>query len=334
MEIPTKGVINFYGASGTGKTTYFDKNVKHVKFDHDILKSKDRTIDFLNRMRYSKLAIVLDDYELADGLVGLKEIKQLKVPIYVISLNKIQASPFSITDYYEHQPNFSEFAASLGLQVKDVLEKIKNGNMNTVKMDTVFFSSSRDDVLSPKMYVQDLLNGKTQDGLSRIMVEHCHTFGLMHENYVDYVSSCETAAQVLDSFSRADQIDNAIYSDVSWDLIQFFNINACLIPACLLKETSGSCSTTGSCPTPLRPGSIWTKYSNACMKANRLKRLKIHQDCIQLIVLYLNTNSSIELPFDSYDLDSINQLSISKKIIPKILTKLKATMKIVDSLKK
>ena len=330
MSIPTKGIINFYGASGTGKTTYFDKNIKHVKFDHDILKSKEKTIDFLNRMRYSKLAILLDDYELADGLIGLKEVKPLKVPIYVVSIQKIQGSPFSITEYYEHQPNFSEFAASLGLQVKDVLERIKGGNMNTVKMDTVFFSSSRDDVLSPKMYVQDLLNGVSKDGLSRIMVEHGHTFGLMHENYIDYVSNCETAARILDSFSIADQIDSAIYSDVSWDLIQFFNVNACLIPASLLKEASHQVVSKES----LRPGSIWTKYSNACMKANRLKRLKIHQDCIQLIVLYLNTNSSIELPFDSYDLDSINQLSISKKIIPKILTKLKATMKIVDSLKK
>ena len=153
------------------------------------------------------------------------------------------------------------------------------------------------------------------------MVEHGHTFGIMHENYVDYVSSCETLAQISDSFSNADMIDSIIYTDVSWDLIQYFNISACLIPAQLIKKDPHKTSKS------IRPGSIWTKYSNACMKANRLKRLKFNRDCIHLIVQYLNIDGKSPVHFDSYDLDSINQLSFSEKIKPKVLSNLKALLK-------
>ena len=154
------------------------------------------------------------------------------------------------------------------------------------------------------------------------MIEHGHTFGIMHENYIDYTDECETMSNIASSLSDADMIDNIIYTDVSWDLIEFFNVSACLIPAQLV-------STNQTVPTcALRTGSLWTKYSNACMKANRMKRLKLSRDYISIFIKYLNLGIvPSNYDFDSYDLDSINQISIIEKVKPKILTKLKTSLK-------
>jgi len=325
MPFPTKGLINFWGLKNSGKSTFFEKNVKHVKFEHDILKSREKTLDFMDRMRYSKLPLVLDDFESIENLTGVKEISgSFPVAFYIISNSKVTSIKFD--DYYEFKGvDVKEFAESLGISVDDATKKIKeyDGNLSAVKIDVLNFKSLRDDLSSPKMYVSSLL--KTQEPIgesliSRVMIEHGHTFGLMHENCIDYTSNCETLSLVSHSFSDADMIDCVVYKDMSWDLIQFFNVSACLIPACLLK---GGTQT----PRDLRPGSMWTKYSNACMKSNRLKRLKLNRDCIGLIVGYINSQTELPISLDSYDLDTVNQLSFSEKIKPKLLSKLKSLVK-------
>lgn len=314
-NFPTSGVVNVYGKSGSGKTTFFTKHVKHIQFDHEILKSKERTCDFLDTMRYSLLPLVLDDYELAECLIGIKELKPLRVPFYIVSTQKI-TSLSVITCHYEFPGvPVEEFARAHGLTVeraKELLEKA-NGNMHVVKLDLENFKSERDVFMSSKEYVQDLVSGK-KGFLEKHLSEHGNTFGIIHENYPDFSSSLELVAH---SLSDADIIDRSIYQDMAWELMPFFNVSACLLPA-LHFELKG-----GVVPA-LRPASIWTKTSNMLMKKNRLKKFHggLHRDSIPLLVQKLNNGEDAPPQFSSYDLDSLNQLSFTK-IKPRVLTSLK-----------
>ncbi len=309
-NLPKSGVVNVYGKNGIGKTTFFS-GIKHIKFDHDILKSKERTCDFMDMMKYSFVPLVLDDYELVEGSIGLKELRKLRVPFYIVSLEKLNID--CITDFYEFPGVPAEqFAASQGLPleyVKGLLAKA-DGNMTRVKIDIENFTSVRDVFLSSKEYVCSLYGSDRTHCIDKHLSEHGNTLGIVHENYPDF---SKEFVSVSHSLSDADLIDKKIYSDVSWDLMPYFNVSACLIPS-LYFESEPNQGT-------LRPGSVWTKTSNMLMKVNRLKKLRMNRDHIHVWTLKAN-NGDCDIPFESYDLDSINQLSFNK-IKSKVLTTLK-----------
>lgn len=313
-NLPSKGVINVYGKHGIGKSTYFLK-IPHVSFDHDILKSKEKTCDFFDMMKFSKLPLVLDDYELVERLPGIKELKAIRTPFYIISHDKTSGLDV-VTEYYEFPGvSLEEFAKTHSIteiHAKELLEKT-NGNMSCIEIDLKNFKSERDVFLDSKSYVKNLIyTNKVSEYIDKPLFEHGNILGIVHENYPDFSSDFEKITQ---SLSDADLIDMKIYSDVSWDLMNYFNVSACLIPSLYTSQTHVSDS------FDLRPGSIWTKTSNMLMKKNRLKKLRFF-DREEVNLWVLKANSGEELNFDSYDLDSINQISFTK-IKPKILTSLK-----------
>lgn len=317
FSLEKNGVVNVYGKKGSGKTTYIVNQLKkYIKFDHEILKSKDKTIDFMDMMRFSKFPLILDDYELVENLPGTKEIfvGQRKFLLIVISQERLNDCT---TSYEFPGVPVDVFAKSLGTSQKLVEELLKkaNGNMTAVKLDLENFKSERDVFLNSKEYVSEIIReGKLSSYIDRHLTEHGNTLGIVHENYIDY---CECTEKIANSLSDADIIDMKIYSDVSWDLMNYFNVTACLLPAMYM----GKSPTALSCH--LRPGSIWTKTSNMLMRRNRLKRLGIKdRDEIYVWALKANAGEEMNPKFDSYDLDSINQLSFTK-IKSRVLTTLK-----------
>jgi energy-coupling factor transporter ATP-binding protein EcfA2 len=315
-KIPKKGIVNVYGSPGCGKT-YFFKTLKHIKFDHDILKTKEKTDDFMKMMQASLLPLVLDDFNLIENLPGVKQLKSGRVPFFIISTNKLDID--CVTHHFEFPKlPVEEFATTNNLTIENAQKLINDakGNMTVAKTNLDYFECVRDTFSTSKEYVTDLINSKYVSGyLDRHMSEHGNTYGMIHENYIDYINDLESLTHISQHLSDAQMIDNAIYSDVSWDLMPFFNVSACLLPAIrMIGPTHGT----------IRPGSMWTKYSNMCMKANRLKRLRMHVDDVSLWALKANHGEKI--PFDSYDLDSINQLS-KNKIKPKILSSLKKCLR-------
>ncbi len=324
VQLPVGGgVVNVYGKSGIGKTTYMSKKKKFVQFDHDILKTKERTRDFLDMMRHSMTSIVLDDYEVVENMPGVSELRALKnrfATLYIVSKEKLTSLP-CITQWYEFPGvPVEDFAHSVGISVEDasrLLEKTR-GNMTTVKLDleTTTTNNVRDEFMSSKEYVERLLvsDGATSKYVDHHLAEHGNIMGIFHENYPDLVAHLKPMENVSHSLSDADIIDAKIYSDVWWDLMPFFNVSACLIPSLYMSSSSSAA---------LRPGSIWTKNSNMLMKMNRLKKLRMHRDYIQVWVEKFNAG---EEPsgggHTSYDLDSINQLSLTK-IKPRVLNSLK-----------
>ena len=315
-NLPKIGVVNVHGGHGTGKTTLFS-TMKHIHFDHEILKSKERTCDFMDMMKYSFVPLVLDDYEMVDNAIGIKELRKLRVPFYIISVEKLNLD--IITEHFENIPvSVEEFASVHGISVEIAGDMLKrsDGNMTRVKMDLQNFISNRDVFFSSKEYVHELtcMNGTgVSKFIDKHLSEHGNTIGIVHENYPDFSNDFVNISQ---SLSDADLIDMKIYADVSWDLMPYFNISACLKPALYFERPSTE--------NTLRPGSVWTKTSNMLMKVNRLKKLRMPRDHIHMWAL--RANNGEDVPFESYDLDSINQLSFTK-IKPKVLALLKKKRK-------
>ena len=316
------GVINVYGKKGSGKSSYF-LQMKHVKFDHEILKSKEKTCDFMEMMKCATFPLVLDDYELLETYPGTKEVislgKCLKVPFYIVTTEKLDSCPSNYQFPGVPLEVFEKAFLSKSSLLSELIEKY-DGNMTAVRLDLENFKSERDVFLSSKEYVSEIIQipkRKLPWYIDRHLTEHGNTLGIIHENYVDFSPDMELVTQ---SLSDADVIDMKIYSDVSWDLMNYFNVSACLVPALYMNKGE---PLDNFQELDLRPGSIWTKNSNMLMKRNRLKRLRIQdRDEIQLWVLKANSGEYVDKRFDSYDLDSINQLAFTK-IKSRVLTTLK-----------
>lgn len=315
--LPKTGVINIYGPAGCGKTMFMS-TIKHIDLDHDLLRTKEKTQVFMDMMKYAFIPLVFDNYEISEGLIGIKDLKELRVPFYIISNTRIDNLDI-ITSYFEFpKVPVEDFAKHLSIPIENAKETLKktNGNMIAAKLDIINFKSQRDQFLSSYEYVDELINSySTVKFIDRYLSEHGNTLGIIHENYPGFIGDdLESLVNISHSLSDSVIIDEKIYSEISWDLMPFFNVSACIIPCCWIEPQKQT----------LRPGSIWTKYSNMCMKKNRLKKLKIPLEYINLWVS--RANSGEKIPFDSYDLDSINQLSLSK-IKPKILNTLKKCLK-------
>jgi hypothetical protein len=315
--LPKKGVVNVYSDSGTGKSTFFSKK-GHVQFDHENLKTKEKTIDFLQKMKYSMFPLVLDDYDIVKYTSGVKEFAKGMFPrgtFYVISTERIEQD---WVDQWYKFPGVPvhDFAMEMGIsdeKAQGLLVKTR-GNMTAVRMDIHNFSSQRDNFETAKEYLQGLLRDPMpSSNLNKYLTEHGNTFGIIQENYIfSEGTSIDLLADIANDFSEAHMIDVKMYSDVSWDLMPYFNLHACIMPASKL-------------PSDLeleRPASMWTKYSNMCMKMNRFKKLKVRLDDISLWILKANNGDPLE-QFDSYDIDSFNQLAIGTRIQQKITNKLK-----------
>lgn len=312
-KLPKNGVTNIYGPHGCGKTYFFSK-VKHVSFNHDVLRTKEKTIDFIHMMKCSLLPLVLDDFDLVDNLPGIKELKPIRTQFFIVSEKKLDLEIITFHFEFPKVP-FEEFASDNKIdahRAKNLIEKA-NGNMTIVKTDLNSFESVRDVFIDSKEYVKELIRcQKPSEFIDRHLSEHGNTFGMIHENYLDFSNNFTSITQ---SLSDAVVIDDIIYSDVSWDLMPFFNVSGCIIPA---FHMSGD-------PNDLKPGSAWTKHSNMCMKMSRLRKLRIPRDHLWVWALKANAGENVDFE-DSYDLDSINQISFVK-IKPKVLTSLKKCLK-------
>jgi len=310
-----KGVINIYGPSGSGKTFFF-KKVTHIDIDHEILRTKEATVELFSRLVYNtKWPVILDDYESVESLPGTKELKKLPW-FFIISKNPVQ-DPIIDSSIEFKGISSKEYASAKGIseeKAHTLLESVK-GNVRLLELDSEF-KSTRDIFLDSNEYVKELIESRSSiHFVDRYITEHGNTLGILHENYTDYCSHKDIWA-ISKSISDADLIDSHIYSEISWDLMPFFNVSACLIPSLFLK---------GPVKKPLRPGSLWTKTNNMLMKASRLKKLRIHRDCISVIALMANAKVDVHVS-SSYDLDTVNQLAFTK-IKPKILQNLKKKWK-------
>jgi len=292
-------VINVYGKHGSGKSFYF-KNKPVIEIDYEILKTKEDTLDFLERMKCSSKAVLVDNYESVTSCSGIGE---LYGNVYIISESKLELK--NIEGYFQvPQVSATELTKALG-GAREVTEDEANGNLHLLFSSTF---DARDIFQDTFKYVEYLFSNVCELNLDKVNSEHGHLFGIIHENCISL------DPRVSESFSDADMLDSYIYSDTSWNVLPFFYVSACMIPSSILRPLKFD---------TLRTGSMWTKFSNMCMKRNRLKKLGYPLDTISLLVQKANAGDPLSEIKDTYDLDTINQLALLTKIKVKTLNQLK-----------
>jgi hypothetical protein len=112
-----------------------------------------------------------------------------------------------------------------------------------------------DTFLDPTEIVSRLFKKETQEVPD--IAERGFMYALVHENH----NSLEP--KILESLSNADLFDTYIYKNSDWTFTNYFVSEGIQRPCSLMVDA----------PDPIKPGSIWTKHQNKCMKKKRLKEL-------------------------------------------------------------
>lgn len=307
------------GAPGVGKSHWVRSELgKYFEMSPNVLKSKQSTLDMLDRLRGSAIPVLLDDLEQVTDLVGFRELVGPPSLGPFVVITQDAELPFKHTVHI-----FKPYAT-------DVIQKMfpsaplavilsSNGNLNAVQNPGHVMNISTRDWINSLV-----LKTGTENPVNYIghhVEEPGNISSIIHENYPDAnANMCDIA----DSLSEAAVMENKMYQD-NWHLLPYYNLLGCIIPACIINHGL----------TELRPGSIWNKYQNMCMRAKRISaitsrvpRANLNHEALILLKLYAsrgNVEILKEYKIQGADLDVLNHLN-SLKIKAKPLKLLKAQL--------
>ena len=284
----------------------FLKNLRKNELSPDILKNKNDTLDFLEKIKNTFSTIFIDEFE--TDCSGWKEIVEymkthtrINKGALVIILKNIKKIDFCDCIYL--QPYSVETIVEIGKEKfknkneNEILlgaEKC-NGNLN-IFLNSFQFNGKRDILLSPKDVVHNLLcSGETNpsDFIGKYLDEHGYSWGIVHENYPRAKNvTMETVQEISESMSLADVYDNKLYYG-DWDLNPYFCQEAIIGPSIKLKKSLYRES--------MNPGSAWTKYNNMKMRMGKIKQMRHrnkHFKLDNIDILMSLQNKCIEMEMD------------------------------------
>jgi hypothetical protein len=200
------------------------------------------------------------------------------------------------------------------------------GDLRRVFMSLEFNSDRRDDFNSPREFVSSLVTMYSKVNpvkfIGHPVCEPGNMASILNANYIDGPKKLDFAL-IADYFSQADVIEDSVFSG-SWDLLPYFNLLGCILPAVAIGHTLKS---------PLKPGSTWTKYQNICMRNKKIKAMSHRVPRLDLDVdalLLLRTKAEAgdyellrEYGIQPQDVDVMSHLSPLRKLKPKTLITIK-----------
>ena len=156
------------------------------------------------------------------------------------------------------------------------------------------------------------------DYLTARMSEPGNMVGILQENYLD--AKNVDLVKVTTSLSDSQMFEDRMYNG-AWDLMQYYSILGCIVPA---REIGHSLN-----PDKMRPGSVWTKYQNMCMRQKRIRAMAdklihkyIDHESLLLLRKYIEHGEYEILrdySIESKDIDVLNHLSPISKLKPKLI---------------
>ena len=325
-EFTTLGrAVCVLGKSGIGKTWAVRKALMPcIELTPDILKSKQDTIDFLNKIHGTEIPVIIDEYECISDLVGLREITKPPTNGLFVVISQVPVKfDFELVTY-DFPVLDSNSIKKLFPDADDNIISTCGGDLRKVRHSLSFKSDVWDEFQGPREFLVSLVSRNSDvrpvKYCGQPIQEPGNVASILHENYVD---SKGDLANIADQLSVADVIETRVY-DGAWDLLPYFNLWGCVLPAVEINHTLSS---------NLRPGSTWTKYQNSCMRAKKINdattRVPHRTLCIDSLLLIRSqveqgdfTNFH-EYELKAADLDVMNHLSPLHKIKPKVLASLK-----------
>lgn len=339
-----------WGGCGVGKTFIVDHLTKYLncyELTSEQLRSKNSTIEAIEKLEKSKTNIILDDFEVDN--IGFKEIierlnNNIKITggfvIFVASspnkfdkIKQFEIKPLSVNDLVRlGQTTFPK------KKITELIEAAKNSRGNVRDFISYANSSERKDIFkTPKGFVHDILCSDVRwpemasDYLCTPIDEHGYSWGIVHENYPDSDKIDDSYSDIAEWMSQADIVDNLMYEG-NWGVSKLFSLYGIVMPAIKIDHSLKK--------DDMRPGSFWTKYSNFKMRYYKIKSMSyrkpglgIRLDDIQLIHQYCHHDQEKAKDLfkfyglTSSDLDVMNHVCFKTKLKPKILNKLKKELK-------
>jgi hypothetical protein len=269
----------------------------------------------------------LDEYETLSDLVGLRDLTE--VPTngqFIVTSQVVPKFDFEI-EVREFPVKTFEEIKSLCPGATDENIHTSKGDLRWVFMSLEFTSDSRDDFNSPREFVTDLVSMYSKVNpvqfIGHPVCEPGNMASILNANYVDGPKARLDFALIADYFSQADVIEDSVFSG-SWDLLPYFNLFGCILPAVAIGHTL---------KPPLKPGSTWTKYQNICMRNKKIKsmshrvpRMDLDLDALMLMRdMAEDGNYEIlrEYGIQPQDVDVMSHLSPLRKLKPKALSTIK-----------
>lgn len=318
------------GKSGTGKTHAVHAALQgnYVELTEDILKSKQTTIDFLERLASSDTPVILDEYESVYNLIGIREITKPPSSGKFIIISQIPIENkfnFEIAVYNFPVPTPGDIKR-IAPGATDELIAQSNGDLRKVLNGINFRSDVYDDFMGPKQFINSLISkehkNSPMDYIGALVAEPGNMVAILQENYAS--TRGVDIVKVSGSFSDAQVFEDKMY-DGSWELMKYYITCGVIIPAVEIGHKIPL--------DKIRPGSLWTKHQNACMRkkkiqkiAERVPRSKLDIDTLLLLrkhAMLGNYNLLSEYKIEAKDIDVLNHLSPISKLKAKEIHEIK-----------
>lgn len=271
QELAGASAVCFWGPPGIGKT-HLVEMTGGIWLTEDILRSKQGTLDFLDRARSADRPVIIDDFESVEDLVGLRELTgpPSRAQLLITARNPVKLH-FPVLNQEYPAPSFEKIEKIIfskkpeadKTRVRELITLAK-GSVRFVLQGLEFNSDAPDNFQEPK-HDLEVLFVKGVKGVQpaiNTLHEHGYSWAVVQENYPDAPNlNMDDLAEIANMMSTADIIDDNIYRTQNWDQTQFFVVEAVFRPALAIKKTLKK----------LRPGSLWTKFQNYCMKRKKLE---------------------------------------------------------------
>lgn len=314
------------GRSGIGKTwTVHNVLDPCIEITSEILKSKQDTLHFLDKVRGTASHVLIDEYETVQDLVGIREIREPPTNGMFVVISQIPVKfDFEIHTYHFPVPD-ADTIRRIAPGVSDAVVKECKGDLRWAIQSLSIHSDAKDDFQGAREFLESLVSRTSTVNPLASMSYSVHEPGnvtaILHENYVDS-KTCQHA-DVINTLSEAMIFETKVYEG-HWDLYNYYSVMGCTFPAYQIGHTL---------KPPLRPGSMWTKFQSMCARTKKLEALaqrapgrRISSDAIFLLFLYaLDGNADVlkEHGLTSQDVDVLNHMSPYQKMRPKDVALLK-----------
>jgi len=318
------------GKSGIGKTWAVNTALggNYVELTADILKSKQSTIDMLERLKASDTPVVLDEFEAVCDLVGIREITgpPSSGQFFIVSQIPIDSKfDFKIEVYNFPVPTFEQMKKIAPSASDDLIHRSR-GDLRYLLRGLSFVSDDPDSFLTTREFVESLVSKDSTKNPMNYLGYCSHEPGnmvsILQENYVD-AKGIDYAA-VADEISQSDMYENKMYEG-DWHLMPYYTLHGCIIPAVAIGHKLN--------PGRMRPGSSWTKHQNMCMRNKKLKNItnRFPDKYIDYDTLLLlrkmgevgNYDILKEYRIEPKDIDVLNHLSPFHKLSSKVVQVMK-----------